>query len=80
MRAGTHSRAGVLIRRPPGAEEEQNITDDEGAHSTDVQSPRSRMSRRRRRDASLQRSLTEGREAHQKALAMVATLKEKKSG
>ena len=43
---------------------------------TDIQPPRSRTSRRGRRDASVERSLTEAREAHQKALAMVATLEE----
>ena len=39
----------------------------------DVWPPRSRTPRRGRRDASVERSLTEAREAHQKALAMVAT-------
>ena len=44
---------------------------------TDVQPPRSRTPRRGRRYASVERSLTEVRVAHQKALAMVATLEEK---
>ena len=43
---------------------------------TDVWPLRSRTPRRGKRDASMERSLTEAREAHQKALAMVATLEE----
>ena len=42
----------------------------------DVQPPRSRIPRRGRRDASIERSLAEAREAHQKALAMVAAVEE----
>ena len=45
---------------------------------TDIQPPRSRTPRRVRRDASVERSITEAREAHQKALAIVATLEEEK--
>ena len=44
---------------------------------TDIWPPRSRTPRRVRRDASVERSLTQVREAHQKALAMAATLEEK---
>ena len=43
---------------------------------TEVCTPRSRTSRRGRRDASMKRSHTEVREAHWKALATVATLEE----
>ena len=43
---------------------------------TEVWHPRSRTPRRRWRDASVERSLTEAREAHQKALAMAAALEE----
>ena len=43
---------------------------------TNVWPPRSRTPRRVRRDASTERSLTEVREAHQKALATAATLGE----
>ena len=43
---------------------------------TDVQSPRSRTPGRGRREASVERSLAKVREAHQKALAMAATLEE----
>ena len=43
---------------------------------TDVRPPRHRTPRRERRDGSLEWSLTKVREAHQKALAMVATLEE----
>ena len=43
---------------------------------TDVRPPRSRTPRRGRRDASVERSLTKVRGAHQKALAMVAPLEE----
>ena len=43
---------------------------------SDIQPPRSRTPRRARRDASVERSLAEMKEAHQKALAMVATLEE----
>ena len=43
---------------------------------TDVWPPRSRTPRREKRDASAKRSLFEVREAHQKALATVATLEE----
>ena len=43
---------------------------------TDVQPLRSRTPRRGRRDVSVGRSLTKAREAHQKALAMAATLEE----
>ena len=42
--------------------------------STDIQPPRSRTPRKGRREASMERSLVKVREAHQKALAMVATL------
>ena len=43
----------------------------------DIWTPRSRTPRRGRRGASVERSLTKVREAHQKALAMAATLEEK---
>ena len=43
---------------------------------TQVWPSRSRTHRRGRRDASVDRSLAKVREAHQKALAMVATLEE----
>ena len=43
---------------------------------TDIWSPRSRTPRRKKKDASAERSLAEVREAHQKALTMVATLDE----
>ena len=43
---------------------------------TDIQPPRSRTPRRGRRDASVERSLAEVREAHQKALAMATALEE----
>ena len=43
---------------------------------TNAWSSRSRTPQRVRRDASVERSLAEVREAHQKALAMVATLEE----
>ena len=43
---------------------------------TDIQPPRNITPSRRRGDASVERSLTKVREAHQKALAMVATLEE----
>ena len=43
---------------------------------TEVRPPRSRTPRRERRDATTGRSLAEVREAHQKALAMAATLEE----
>ena len=43
---------------------------------TDVWSPRSRTSRRGRRDTSTERSLAEAKEAHQRALAIVAALEE----
>ena len=42
----------------------------------DVQPPRSKTPRRGRRDASTERNLAEVREAHQRALAMAATLEE----
>ena len=41
-----------------------------------AQPPRSQTPRRGRRDASTERSLTEMREAHQRALATVGTLEE----
>ena len=43
---------------------------------TNIQPPRSRTPRRVRRDASVERNLAKVREAHQKALAMVAALEE----
>ena len=43
---------------------------------TEVQPQSSRTPRRGGRDASVERSLAEVREAHQKALAMVTTLEE----
>ena len=43
---------------------------------TDIWPPRSRSPKREKRDASAERSLAEVREAHQKALAMVAALEE----
>ena len=43
---------------------------------TDVWPPKSRTPRRGRRDASMERSLAEVRETHQKALAMAVTLEE----
>ena len=43
---------------------------------TDVWPPRSRTPKREKRDASMERSLAEVREVHQKALAMAATLEE----
>ena len=43
----------------------------------DIQPPMSKTSRRGRRDTSAKRDLTEVREAHQRALATVAALKEK---
>ena len=45
-------------------------------NQTEVQPPRSRTSRRGRRDASVERSLAKAREAHWKALTMVAALEE----
>ena len=44
---------------------------------TDVLPPRSRTPRRGRGDVSVERSLAEVREAHQKTLAMAATLEVK---
>ena len=44
--------------------------------SADIQPSRSRTPRRGRREASVERSLAKVREAHQKALATVATLEE----
>ena len=46
------------------------------SQSTDVWPPRSKTPGRGRREASVERSLAKAKEAHQKALAMAATLEE----
>ena len=54
----------------------QNVTDDRGTQSNRCLALEEQDLRRVKRDASMESSLTEVREAHQKALAMVATLEE----
>ena len=74
--ARTHSRCGVLIGRLPGWERSKLPQMMRKPKMTNIRPPRSRTPRRARRDTSVERSLTEVRETHQKALAMAATLEE----
>ena len=76
QRARTCGRGGVLLRRPPGVGRGKMPWTTGEPNPTDVWPLRSRTPRRGRRDASMERSLTEAREAHWKALAMAATLEE----
>ena len=76
QRARTCGRSGVLPRRLPGAGGGEMPKTKGEPNPTDVWPPSSRAPRRGRRDASMERRFTEVREAHQKALTMVAALEE----
>ena len=76
LRTRTCGRGVVLLRRLPGLEGGQNAMGDRRNQSNQCLAPKKQHPRRGRRDTSMERSLTEAREAHQKALAMVATLEE----
>ena len=76
QRARTCGRGVVLLRRLHGVEGGKMPWMTGEPNPTDVQPPRSRTPRRGKRDVSMERSLAEAREAHQKALAMTAVLEE----
>ena len=75
-RVRTSGIGGVLLRRSPGAGEGQNATDNRGAQSNWCPAPKELDLQEGRRDAAVESSLTEVREAHRKALAMAAALEE----
>ena len=76
MDRGTHCRGGYSLGDHLGQKGGKSLQTMEEPDPIDVWPPRSKTPRRGRRDASMERSLAEAKEAHQRALATAAALEE----